>query len=211
VTPWTEYRTWIGPLVPGVTEPMLTRAVCDAAIEFCDMTQATIERFRFFAIPRSNQYELEVDCAKPGMVLGVTLGGRELKPVYLDALYNAHGEAWHDHKGTPEFYLGEDPDTLRVYPSPTTKESGFITVVVRPSRSSQGFSTQFFEHYGEIVSDGALARLLSQPNMPWHDPREAMNRRVLFQRGVNKVRARVMGGHTTATFYADHKGYNYGT
>jgi hypothetical protein len=199
---WSAFAEWVRPLVPGCPDPLLERALCDAAIEFCELTQAFVERARFTTRIGKASYEVVSEAGVPGMVLGVTLAGRVLPPAYLDALTNARGEAWQDDSGAPTHYLADFEDQVRVYPAPDKVESGHLTLAVRPSRKDTSWDDRLYERYGEIVADGALARLLAQAATPWAQPKLAQLRRQDFMRGVNKVRAKVMAAYTPATVYA---------
>lgn len=199
---WTAFHPWIKPLVPGCPDPMIDRAVCDAAIEFCEMTQAFVERGAFATRVGRSVYEVVSEEGSPGMVLGVTLADRSLSPVYIDALVNAYGERWKDHTGQPQFYLADSEDTLRVYPTPDRIESGHITLAVRPERGATAWDDRLYERYAETIAEGALARLLNQYATPWAEPSAAMQRRQRFQQGINKVRAKVNSAYTPASPFA---------
>lgn len=199
---WSAFAPWVKPLVPGCPDPMVERALCDAAIEFCEMTQAFTERATLRTRAGQPVYEVVSDDGIPGMVQGVTLDERVLPPVFLEALTNAYGEAWKDHTGTPRYYIGDGEDQLRLYPTPEIDEVGTMTLAIRPSRTDTQWDDRLFERYGETIADGALARLLNQVSTPWVDPNAALQRRQRFLQGINKVRAKVAAAYSPATVYA---------
>lgn len=199
---WSAFAPWVKPLVPGCPDPMVERALCDAAIEFCEMTQAFTERATLRTRAGQPVYEVVSDDGIPGMVQGVTLDERVLPPVFLEALTNAYGEAWKDHTGTPRYYIGDGEDQLRLYPTPETDEVGTMTLAIRPSRTDTQWDDRLFERYGETIADGALARLFNQVSVPWAEPNAALQRRQRFLQGINKVRAKVAAAHSPATVYA---------
>lgn len=199
---WGAFTPWVQIPTSGCPEPIVNRALCDAAIEFCETTQAFIERVPLQTQVGQASYELLTDAGSSGMVLGAVLGTRSLSPVYTEALYNVYGDVWRTHTGKPQHYLSDNEDSLQVYPIPDETEAGTLTVAVRPNRNSSDWDDRLFERYGEIVADGALARLLAQLGTPWADANEAMRRRVLFVRGMNRVRAKVLTSFTPATLYA---------
>lgn len=202
MTPWLSFGVWVKPLVPGCPDPMVERAVCDAAVEFCELTQAFTERLALTTTPGTATYTVDSQAGVPGMVQAVTLGERVLAPVFLEALTNAYGEAWKDHTGTPRYYIGDGEDQLRLYPTPDTAEVGTMTLAVRPGRSDTEWDDRLYERYGETIADGALARLFNQVSAPWVDPGAAMQRRQRFLQGINKVRAKVAAAYSPATVYA---------
>lgn len=200
---WSAFASWVKPLVPGCPDPVVERAICDAAIEFCEMTQAFQERASLNIKTSKPTYPLTPSNGIAGMVLGVTgANERVIAPVYIDALTNAYGEEWKNHTGTPKHYLADDEDTLRLYPIPEADESGTLTIVTRPSRSDSEWDDRLYERYGEIIADGALGRLLLQTGTTWADPESGQFRRAKFQQGVSKVRAKIQTGMTPATIYA---------
>lgn len=199
---WSAFAPWVKPLVPGCPDPMVERALCDAAIEFCEMTQAFTERVTLTTVVGTATYTVDSQAGVPGMVQAVTLDERVLAPVFLEALTNAYGEAWKDHTGTPRYYLGDNEDTLRLYPKPDVVETGTMTLAIRPSRTDTQWDDRLFERYGETIADGALARLFNQAATPWVDPSAALQRRQRFLQGINKVRAKAASAFTPATVYA---------
>lgn len=199
---WSAYSPWVRAIVPGCPDPMIERALCDAAIEFCELTQAFTERATLRTRAGRAEYEVLSNDGMPGMVQAVTIDERTIAPVFLEALTNSYGEAWKDHTGAPRYYIGDGEDLLRLYPTPDKDEVGTMTIAVRPSRADTEWDDRLFERYGEVVADGALARLLNQVSTPWVEPNAALQRRQRFLQGINKVRAKVMSAYTPATVYA---------
>lgn len=199
---WSAFAPWVKPLVPGCPDPMVERALCDAAIEFCELTQAFVERATLNVRSGRATYEVASDEGIPGMVQGVTVDGNVLPPIFMDALTNVYGEEWKNHTGAPRFYLGDNEDTLRLYPIPDADLTGTMTLSTRPGRADTTCDDRLFERYGETIADGALARLLNQTSTPWADPVMGAARRVKFQQGINKVRAKVASAYTPANIFA---------
>lgn len=199
---WEAFAPWVQIPTSGCPEPVVKRALCDAAIEFCEFTHAFVEHHTLSAQIGQSQYDIDTDAGSSSMIIGVSLADRNLSPVYTEALYSVYGEIWRAHTGTPYHYLSDDENSLQVYPIPIADETGTLTLAVRPNRSSTEWDDRLFERYGEIVADGALARLLAQPGTPWADVNESLRRRVLFTRGMNRVRAKVLTSFTPATLNA---------
>lgn len=199
---WLDFGVWVKPLVPGCPDPMVERAVCDAAVEFCELTQAFTQRATLKVKAGRAEYEVVSDEGIPGMVQAVTVGDHVLPPVFMEALTNAYGEAWKDHTGTPRYYIGDGEDYLRLYPVPEADDTGTMTLALRPSRCDSCWDDRLYERYGEVIADGALARLLNQVSTPWVDPNAALQRRQRFMQGINKVRAKVASAYSPATAYA---------
>ena len=199
---WSAFSPWVKPLVPGCPDPMVERALCDAAIEFCEMTQAFVERGKLALKAGRATYEVASDEGAPGMVLGVTIGEQPLAPVYLEALTNRYGEEWKNHTGDPRYSLADSEDVLRVYPTPDKDASGTMTLAIRPNRADTSWDDRLFERYGEVIADGALGRLLNQVSAPWAEPNAALQRRQRFMQGINKARAKAMTAYTPSTVYA---------
>lgn len=198
---WSAFSLWVRPLVPGCPDPMIERALCDAAIEFCEQTQAFVERAKLNVRAGRDTYEVTSEAGSPGMVLGVTVDDAVLPPVYIEALINRYGEEWKNHTGTPRHYLADNEDTLRLYPTPDTNLTGTLTLAMRPNRADTRWDDRLFERYGETIADGALARLLNQVSTPWAEPNAALQRRQRFLQGISRVRAKAYAAYTPATVY----------
>lgn len=201
-TAWSAFLPWITPSVPGCPAPVAERAVCDAAIEFCEATQAFQAQVAVTTVIGTATYSLTTTAGVPAMIIGVKLGTRAIPPVYPEALTNSLGETWRDDTGAPQYYVADDESTLHFYPNPTEVETGTATLVIRPDRSATEWDDRLFQRYAEIIAYGALSRLYEQSSVPWADPNAALMKRQQFQRGINRIRARVFSGYTPATPYA---------
>jgi len=199
---WLSFAPWVRPSVPGCPDPMIERAVCDAAIEFCEQTQAFVEAATLTTQVGKASYDVVSDAGVPGMVLSATLGNRTLHPVYVEVLSHSIGDTWRTDTGKPAYYLADFEDQVHVYPIPTEAETGTLTLAARPSRNDTEWDDRLFERYGEIIADGALARLLNQVSVPWSEPNAALQRRQRFQQGINKVRAKAFAAYTPAAVTA---------
>jgi|APCry1669189369_1035219.scaffolds.fasta_scaffold05234_4 hypothetical protein len=199
---WSAFYPWVKPLVPACPDPYLDRALCDAAIEFCETTQAFQERVSLKVKANVATYPLTSSEGSPGMVLGVTLGNeRTVYPVYVDALTNVYGEQWKDQTGDPVMYLADDEDTLHLYPIPLNDDTGKMTLALRPNRSDTDWDDRLYERYGEIIANGALSRLLLQTGTLWADMVGGAYRKKVFVQGMSKVRAKVQASITPAGIY----------
>ena len=199
---WSDYYPWVKPIVASCPDPIVDRALCDAAIEFCEMTQAFVENQTFKTKPGVSEYDTYTDSGLPAMVTAVTMANnRPLHPIYIDALTNAYGNSWQTVTGQPWYFLGFNEDSLVLYPTPIEVESGVMTLSSRPKRSATGWDPRLFERYGEIIAHGALGRLLNQTGTPWENRDAGAQRVVAFKQGINKVRAKTQAAYTTATVY----------
>lgn len=63
-----------------------------------------------------------------------------------------------------------------------------VRAAIAPTQSSCYIDRDVFERYGEVISEGALSRILIMPNTAWYNPSSAgiMLRR--FQFGVNRAK-----------------------
>lgn len=204
---WSDFFPWVKPSVPGCPDLAIERAICDAAIEFCELTQTFVQRASLSIKANRSTYDLQTDAGVPGMVLGVTgTNNRVIPPTYLDALMNARGEAWRNDTGPPSNYIADSEDVLRLYPTPVADESGTLTLAVRPSRTDTSWDDRLFERYAETVALGALSRLFGQVNVGWSDANLALLKRKEFMQGVSKARAKAQNAYTNATIFADLNG-----
>lgn len=200
---WLSFAPWVRTMVPGCPDPVIERAVCDAAIEFCEITHAFVEQVTFTTQVGVSSYEVVSEEGVPAMVLSAKLGTRPLSPVYLESLENSLGDSWRLDIGTPQHFLADFEDQLRVYPTPTASETGTMTIAVRPSRGDTSWDDRLYERYGEVIADGALYRLLGQTATPWADQNASLMRRQRFLQGSNRVRAKVYTSFSPATLHVN--------
>lgn len=200
-TAWSAYLPWINPSVPGCPAPIAERAVCDAAIEFCELTQAFRAQVALATVAGTAVYAVTAPSGLPAMILGVKLGTRDIPAVHAEVLTRSLGETWRDDTGAPQCFVADDETTLHFYPNPTAAETGTVTLALRPARDATEWDDRLYQRYAEIVSYGALSRLHDQVSAPWSDPQVAVLRRQLFLRGINKVRAKSLAGYTPAAPY----------
>lgn len=72
--------------------------------------------------------------------------------------------------GTPRWFRFE-AGRLYLAPDPGEDISGALSVIaaVRPTRTATALDDARADEFGEIIEDGAIARLLSTPGQPWTD------------------------------------------
>ena len=69
-----------------------------------------------------------------------------------------------------------------------------INVVLRPSRYGVNIPTRFLEEYGDILVQGALAKLklMTGTSIEWTDPEVAKVCLELYRNGVQETRIRTL-------------------
>lgn len=199
MTPWSSYAPWVQPIVPGCPEPMVHRAICDAAVEFCEFTHAFTETGTLAVTAGRAAYEIDAGDGVPLMLLGVSAASTALAPTTIEQLMLRFGNTWRTHTGSPQAYLGDGEAVLHLYPIPDADLTLSLSVAIGPSRADIGWDDRLFERYGEIVGSGALARLLAQTSASWANPATASYHQMKFQRGMNKVRSRHLTSYVPIT------------
>jgi hypothetical protein len=156
-------------VAPQCPEPTAVRHLLDAAIEFCrrtriwrDCDEIPIDAMHFdvpIAVADDAQiFEISHISVKDGD--GVV---RDLKPVTMDWL-DKNVVAWRDKQGVPEYVTQVEPDTLRVVPAPEDAYTLRAELILVPASDAEQLPDVLVDAYGQVIADGALARILALPS-----------------------------------------------
>jgi hypothetical protein len=172
-TKYTDLFNEVLPELPGVGEALATNAIRNSIIEFCQGSWC----WRYFMDPLPvlaglNTCELDPPPgAEVTQALVVKVDGEPLTPKSESDL-TAILPRWQTERGTPKFFLTDDPAQLILAPVPDTKIMGglVVTVALQPTRGSTSFPTWIWSRYFDGLAAGAKARLMAMPGKPWSSP-----------------------------------------
>ncbi len=157
------------PTAPACPDPTLVWAVRKSLTELC-------ERARIWRAPD----HFEVTETGPE-VLFVPQGahlhkletvavndGKPLEPITLIDLERRYPD-WRKAEGMARFVVQTAPGTLSVTPSQVGDVIRLVAYL-KPSPTADSAPRHLLDRYEEIVSYGALARILAIPRQEWSDP-----------------------------------------
>lgn len=125
-------------------------------------------------------------------VMSVTCPRGPLKIVTLAELDNRFANWRSAPTGSPCFAANESPSDreLALYPGAGAAETPVhVRIAVMPTRIATKLDKTVLDEYGEVIGDGALARILRIPGKAWTDKVEADKASGRFEMELSRTRA----------------------
>lgn len=199
----TTYDLFLPEVLPfahGCSDMVATHAVKNAAIEFCEKTDwwlyelspitgvANQQDYTFASLPAG---------ASVCRVVQADYGNLPLDPLTDDELRGVFGIAWRSvDAGWPRFTTQINEDQISLVPAPSSASIAQLTAFVslRPTRASTGCDSSIYERWGEVVGQGALARLYATAGQPYSNPAAAAAYMAKFNVGCSEAKRMRMRG-----------------
>lgn len=196
--------TWLQdllPQLPGAVRKVVKRELVLACREFYEQSFA----WRAVIVPRTMKadkirYSLSPYDAYSDIVgvMGVELEGQPLKPMarrsrYFDRTAN-----------TPTHYWLETPDTVRLWPLPTSTVLGSLAfhVALTPKQTVKNLPRIALTHHYDAILDGTLGRMFSHPAKPYSNIVSAQYRLQRFRAAIGKYAGAAKQGYGGAQNWA---------
>lgn len=191
---WASLYPHLLPLVPGAADPMLDRALCDAAREFYGRTRlwrvwlapvTTLADQRSYALPLPDDTEAE-------RIERARLDGAPFNVLsYTAPDVDVSSQDWRE--------LGLVSDDLVSFT--LTRELAAdrqirLQVSLKPSEAAPGVEHASLISYGKAIAQGAAGLLLSMEGRPWANAALAAQERGRFEAKVAEVVGKVHRGMT---------------
>lgn len=184
-------------LIADPSDPVVERAVRNAAIEFCQDSWI----WREYGSPVSitsgeSRVDLEIPAgADLATVISVSLDGITLDPESGDALSRYHPR-WDTDRGAPKRYTQVDPSYLILSPVPDANyvDQLVICYALMPKRTSTGFPDWIANQWWDGIVAGAVARLMLTSNRPWSDLKVGPIKRRIFDDAVAQAKESALRG-----------------
>lgn len=190
--------------VPGAPEPLVVRAIRDAAIEFCEKS-LILTRDHDPITVKAGVVDYDLEPPNGYLVIKIQkawLDNNPLTPLAPDvvrdaSVYNRLFAAYQSAPSTPQAYLQKEERSVSVWPLPDKQYTKSLTmrVALKPTRSSSSVDDVLFEDYAEQIGSGALSKLMASANKPYTNLDMAAVHKSLFQQGINVARQRAGHGH----------------
>lgn len=193
-TKFTDLFNDVLPDVPGVGLDLAENAIMNVVIDFCNSTNI----WRVFADPQDitageNTYDFEppggADVAQL-MTLSI-VGSRQPVVAITEDLLLQQDPDWQSTKGEITNYLGQDTESVILYPIPVRNQPGALrmTLSLQPSRRSTSFPTWIWSQYYATLVAGVKANLFAMFKKPWTDPQLAAFHKTAYDAGVAQASA----------------------
>lgn len=188
------------PSVPGCPESQVSNAILEAARELCRRSEVWAEKADAISLIKSKDTYTFSGLPDYGRVLSVrTLkyNGRDLENL-VDRDLDASDPGWQGRTGKPLGYIHQGgSQSLRVVPIPKESEARAIThlwVAMQPTTTATVLPDILLNDYDEAIAQGALYRLMMQPNVSWRDPQMAQVYARQFGSRVNDAKIQAQRG-----------------
>lgn len=164
---------WIAPYAPSCPDPVMERHVIDATRSFCEATRCW-RATDSIAITGDEEQILCVDASATLFEIEqARFNERDLEPV-------SYTQVRRDDEGEPRLIAQVNPQAVILSPH---GEAGTLTIsmFLKPAQDAQSLPDFLFEQFGEFIAQGALATILSIPNLPYSNPGLAAYNAARFQ------------------------------
>ena len=163
---WSDFYNETVPDLPGCPLVMLSHAIRNAAILFCEQSRAWRYAHPDIAV-MADQDEYPYDPPAETSVHEVCYA--EFNDQEISWQTNEPRENvwnWRHQTGTPMYILG-GPTTFSLIPKPNLEGTLKLVVVLKPSYNATGIDDDIFNEYHEAIAHGAKARLMLSPRKPY--------------------------------------------
>lgn len=94
--------------------------------------------------------------------------------------------------GTPNFYVFEGSNQIRIVGVPTAAVVGAIEAkaIVQPLPSATTVHDDLYDMYSESIAEGALAILFNMVSQPWYNPGMAAQSKAVSENDADEARVR---------------------
>lgn len=185
------------PFVPDCPDITATFWLREAAISFCERTEAWRQRL-VVSVDATGFVDLSglvpADSALVS-ILNASLDGRQLEPE-TESVLDSDYDGWRTGGlvGTPELFGQTTFDNLVIVPATGATQQIAIVMALKPQIDSANVPDFIVNHYKDIVMLGARSRLLGIPNKPWSNQNLALALESEFDMKCNSARGNIKQG-----------------
>lgn len=202
---YDKFHPEVLPFFPGVPEIVVTNAIRNACIEFCDKSGWWMHNPEpLDLVSMEDEYDLTGDlpsgeCAV-ARVEAAWCNNLQLLPKSEEELRRIYNLDWRAQLGRPAFYTHYEPTTLVLCPRPAVSEPAALalTLTIRPTRASTKIDQSVHERWAEVIAAGARARLHETPGQAYENIPAADRLKVVFNTGISQALRERQRGLTRA-------------
>lgn len=194
-----DFLSYIRPWAPGVADPTAYKSIRLAAIEFC-------ERTRLWKY--EDTFSVTVDDCNSGIftpngsvlhdIEVVLFNGHELRPVAARDLDRLE-ECWRTGElgtGLPKYFTQIEQSTLRIVPA--QEGELYLCLRLKPSKDTNDLPDFIASEYMEVISWGALGRLLTVPGQSFTNTDLAAYYSAKFEQKIDRLSTKGVTGQMNA-------------
>lgn len=183
---FTSFYPEVAPLVPGCADILMTNAIRNAAIEFCEQSLFWQEVQDAVDVTSTDlPYDLEAPAgARVCQIISGAVDGKPISPIALTILETRVDWATLTAEIPTHFYQ-QNPNQYSLFPLPTGTVSVVLRTAYSPTREAVEIEEHLYQTQLETIAAGALARLMELPQQPWSNPELGKFFRAKFMQGIN--------------------------
>lgn len=181
------------PQTPGLVRSVATRELILAAREFYEKSTAWRTVLQFDMDADDADYTLtpvDADC-EVTKIMDVAFNGTPMRKFFR------RPDGTYEEATTPYAYFITEPDTIHLWPKPTTALADGLTAYIAlvPLRTATLLPDVTEKLHYEAILDGLLGRLFSHPAKPYSDTARAQYHLSRFQNAIGEYAARAKAGN----------------
>jgi hypothetical protein len=189
--PYTDFLTFVLPLVPNCYEEQATSAIRNTCIDFC-RDSLFLQQDLDAISTNAGQSTYDIDTPTDyilGQVLGIYYLNRKLERKSQTELEKLYTRNWQYLQGNPQVYTQLNPDQITLVYTPADSVSAAITgrFSYIPARTSTSIDNTVFERFLDVIVDGAASRLMATPNQPYSDANASIAYQRIFRDGCQRA------------------------
>ena len=187
--PISDFFPWVLPHLPGCSLPLVTQCIRDAAITFCETTDAIRQPLDPLQMRQGvSTYTLEAPSQQQVVrVLQAQINSRALRLAPIDAAPMLTGQT-----GEPSLlHVTRTDGEMELVLTPTPDKDSdhlLLQVSLRPTRSALMLSNDLFDLWAEGIAAGAIGMAQRIPAQPFSDPTSAAQRHAEFRSHITRAR-----------------------
>jgi hypothetical protein len=196
-TSWDAYLPEVMLDVPGCPDSVAINAVKQAAIEFCNQSRIWREQLTDLSTAQGTpDYSLVGLVPADSEVLAVHKVQHDDLSKPLSTIAKQHLDRYRltSTEEKPYYFNGDDPMTLRLYPTPDAVYTLLVWASLKPTRASTEGPEFLYNNWLEPIAHGAKARLKAM-SRPWADKNMIKFHRREFINGWVEARIRDSKSH----------------
>ena len=197
----SSFTALVAPDVLTCPDPIITREVSSALIEFCKKTQILTKELVF------DVSELTIDeNIQDAMDLDISASMTNLQPdsieeIHVDSLdyiakkreiLSTYTHWEYIKESLMKYYWFPDSDTIRIYDMATANSSVYCKLVCKPTRTTSTVDDRLFEDWSEAIAAGAKYKILAMPGKEWTDPQAAQFYRSLWRKYLSEAKSETL-------------------
>lgn len=174
-----EFQAIVAPDVLACPDPIITREIRSALIEFCEKTQLFTKEITVAvdtgSIDDTTQNSLTIDLsaylsseARPTRINQIMVDTYSFVPKKRDVSMTHANWEYLKEEGVKYYHIVSNSQ-IKLADMSTDDGDVFLEIVCKPTRAATGFEDFLLEDWSEAIVSGAKYKLLAMPGKEWSD------------------------------------------